>query len=178
MKKRIRKAALLLAAALSLPMSANALGWTFSNSNGGNGTLTGDIPTFVIQGSDLPGSTNYDPNYSRFSYLFPWPTPVDFYWSYTTTDTSPSRDPAGYFIDSSYHQLTNDNGPAQQSGFESLSVPQYSVFGWYVYSVGQIDGPGVFSISPTAPIPEPETYALMLAGLAVVGAAARRRKAK
>ena len=29
-----------------------------------------------------------------------------------------------------------------------------------------------------APIPEPETYALMLAGLAVVGAAARRRKAK
>jgi hypothetical protein len=29
-----------------------------------------------------------------------------------------------------------------------------------------------------SPIPEPETYALMLAGLAVVGAAARRRKAK
>jgi hypothetical protein len=29
-----------------------------------------------------------------------------------------------------------------------------------------------------APIPEPETYALMLAGLALVGAAARRRKAK
>jgi hypothetical protein len=29
-----------------------------------------------------------------------------------------------------------------------------------------------------APIPEPETYALMLAGLALVGAAARRRQAK
>jgi hypothetical protein len=29
-----------------------------------------------------------------------------------------------------------------------------------------------------APVPEPETYALMLAGLAVVGAAAKRRKAK
>jgi hypothetical protein len=29
-----------------------------------------------------------------------------------------------------------------------------------------------------AAIPEPETYALMLAGLAVLGAAAKRRKAK
>ena len=35
--------------------------------------------------------------------------------------------------------------------------------------------PGDVAVSP---IPEPETYALMLAGLAVVGAAARRRKAK
>lgn len=31
--------------------------------------------------------------------------------------------------------------------------------------------------NPVTPIPEPETYALMLAGLALVGAAARRRKA-
>ena len=29
-----------------------------------------------------------------------------------------------------------------------------------------------------SPIPEPETYALMLAGLAVVGAAAKRRRAQ
>ena len=34
----------------------------------------------------------------------------------------------------------------------------------------------IYEISP-APVPEPETYALMLAGLGLVGFAARRRKA-
>jgi probable HAF family extracellular repeat protein len=33
-----------------------------------------------------------------------------------------------------------------------------------------------FLLTPTAPVPEPETYVLMLAGLAVLGAAAKRRK--
>jgi len=33
-------------------------------------------------------------------------------------------------------------------------------------------------LSSVSPIPEPETYALMLAGLALVGVAARRRRAR
>jgi hypothetical protein len=34
------------------------------------------------------------------------------------------------------------------------------------------------SISPTAPVPEPETYAMLLAGLGLMGAIAKRRKDK
>jgi len=33
------------------------------------------------------------------------------------------------------------------------------------------------NLSEVAPVPEPETYALMLAGLGLVGVVARRRKA-
>lgn len=36
---------------------------------------------------------------------------------------------------------------------------------------------GAVMMSPTAPVPEPETYGMMLAGLGVLGFLARRRKA-
>ena len=42
------------------------------------------------------------------------------------------------------------------------------------YAAGEIRG----FLNPVAAIPEPETYALMLAGLAVVGAATRRRRSQ
>jgi hypothetical protein len=45
-------------------------------------------------------------------------------------------------------------------------------------STGAGMGYGSFSFSATAPIPEPETYALMLAGLGLLGLSARRRKLK
>jgi hypothetical protein len=52
---------------------------------------------------------------------------------------------------------------------------------WYSdsgYAADEFLGTFDATKSSVSPIPEPETYALMLAGLALVGAAARRRKAK
>jgi len=40
----------------------------------------------------------------------------------------------------------------------------------------RVDGFGGFVFATLAPVPEPETYALMLAGLVAVGAAAKRRQ--
>ena len=49
---------------------------------------------------------------------------------------------------------------------------------YYFLVSGLADGKdgGLYTLSVTAPIPEPETYALLLAGLALVGFVARRRK--
>lgn len=48
------------------------------------------------------------------------------------------------------------------------------IYGSYASLNGDVGNPGAFIF---APVPEPETYALMLAGLALVGTLARRRRA-
>lgn len=54
---------------------------------------------------------------------------------------------------------------------------------WWFFSFNDQSDPQSFAVAVrpadlTSPIPEPETYALMLVGLAVMGDAARRRKTK
>jgi hypothetical protein len=44
--------------------------------------------------------------------------------------------------------------------------------------VGNGDGSGVLRLQYAAPIPEPSTYGLILGGLALAGAAIRRRRKK
>ena len=64
----------------------------------------------------------------------------------------------------------------------TLSYNNLAVGTYYVQVAGNIFGKpassfsGNVSLTALSPVPEPETYAMMLAGLGMVGFAARRRK--
>ena len=77
------------------------------------------------------------------------------------------------------------SGTSLQSGnidVWTLSTDNLTMGNYYVLVSGNIVSDasasfgGAVMMSPTAPVPEPETYGMMLAGLGVLGFLARRRK--
>ncbi len=78
--------------------------------------------------------------------------------------------------DSSFAVIGSDSSPATGFTFSGLAAGSYAlnVLGFATGETGGFYAGGF--IAETAPIPEPETYALMLAGLGVVGFMAARRK--
>jgi hypothetical protein len=77
--------------------------------------------------------------------------------------------------------IAEDDNPS----FALLGTNVATQFGTFAYVVGYNDSAlhddwddFVVGLNPTAPIPEPQTYALLLAGLGVVGFVARRRRAR
>jgi len=78
--------------------------------------------------------------------------------------------------DDSYVTAASGNSNALSFSFANTPAGNYylQVFGVTTGSLGGIYT-GAISIVP-APVPEPETFAMLLAGLGVMGAIARRRK--
>jgi hypothetical protein len=85
---------------------------------------------------------------------------------------------------------TEPGGPSGNAQYwsSSVDIPQVTAWGFYSADGAQdtysFDTDYLFVVAvrlgdvAVSPIPEPETYALMLAGLGLVGFMARRRKAK
>ncbi len=171
MNKLILKATLLLAAALALPMSANAVEWTWTwkpldaKSDGSSGTLTTDdlsAGSYLI--TEMTGTWN--------GYV------ID-----RLLDTGRLENNSNLLLDDS-PQLDMD-GVAFETVLGKTNIRYSDDLSAYFWRTTGGDGRtrlgegvGTFTATQVAAVPEPETYALMLAGLALVGAAASRGRAR
>jgi hypothetical protein len=102
-----------------------------------------------------------------------------FHWSYVTADDGgPGGDIFGVIVNGMRIQLSDPGGAVSQSGNSTFSA--LSSFGWFVNCTDCIGGAATATITAfnaVAAVPEPETYALFGVGLAMLGVAARRRRA-
>lgn len=96
-----------------------------------------------------------------------------FSTTYTLADAAAPAEAAyfdGSFVGLSYSNLVGDPGFSMIAGYSALSEA------YIAYDTTQGNS-GTGSVSFTTPIPEPDTYAMMLAGLGLLGFMARRRRA-
>src|SRR5205085_12592804 len=106
------------------------------------------------------------------------PATYSFSWSYLTSDDAGAGgDLFGVFVDSTRIQLSDPAGALAQSGTRSFSA--LSSFGWFINCTDCIGGSANATISAlavTAAVPEPESFALLLAGALGVLARLRNRR--
>lgn len=151
--------------------------WVLSNDNGGDGHLGTPDPGYQYQ---IIGADNgVGPNTTTFVNTAASAETLNFKWSYTTHDCCGSYwDPGGYVVNGVKTQLAGSPSSgtdvgATYTGSLSLNLNAGDSYGFYVYSLDSVAGPGVIEFS--AGVPEPGTWALMILGVAMIGYAARRR---
>jgi hypothetical protein len=148
--------------------------WTLTINDGdGSVDLTGAPDLIILFGSD--GDQEADNVYlTTFSITNTTgvPIPFSFDWFYSTQDGESAFDPFGYFVNSTFTQLTN-NTLLDQSGSVALVINPNDVFGFYTDAGDNCCGGSTTVISG---VPEPHTYFLVGAGLAAIGWYRRRRR--
>ena len=103
-----------------------------------------------------------------------------FDWTYVTSDpTGPGGDIFGVVVDGVRTPLSDVGGPPAQSG-AGASFIATSSFGWFLNCTDCIEGSATATVSnfSTTAVPEPASYALLLAGGAAIAWARRRPSAR
>ena len=155
---------------------AKADTFTLTNDNGGDGYVTAG-PGGGLFGTTLFGANNnVGANITLYSAVALSNQSIAANWVYSTADGGPSWDPAGFYHNGVYTQVSVDSGSNTQSGSYSFSVNTGDTYGIYVSSVDSCCGAGSLQISESAPSPVPGAGLLSYVVVACGGLAAFRRK--
>lgn len=178
MNKTLKRSALSSVLSLLLAGAAHAavFDYSFSVSSDGWFDTTGE-PFGMPYSPSLTGTVQVDNSFSGFAAVtgFSFMTGSKT-WSLAEVglgalDRSATFDGLGDLTE--FHVVFSDSfGQGHVYSNNTVGITDYSADAFNACSGCVTLGPGV----PVAPVPEPETYALMLAGLGLLGLVARRRK--
>ena len=177
MKKSLLAALMLVSGAASADFSGayDFANWTQSLDGGAIVTTGGPTILSMVSSDDGAG-----PDYTDFTINAMTAGTVSFDWGYQNGDKDGSFwDPFGYLVGGVFTQLSpNTNAMGVAGGHASFAVAAGQSFGFRIFALDSDMGSSYASVyNFSAPVPEPETYAMMLAGIAMLGAVVRRRRA-
>ncbi|OYQ31016.1 hypothetical protein CHU93_05855 [Sandarakinorhabdus cyanobacteriorum] len=154
--------------------------FSLANDNGGDGSVVVDPfddRYFVILGADnAPDINSGFTNVTTYGTQATTARVINVRWSHITSDVTANWDPGGWFLNGNSFQLTDDNIPGNvlQGGAFQIAVNPGDRWGFYVSSSDSFGGRGILTI---ATVPEPASWAMLIAGFGLTGATLRRRRA-
>jgi hypothetical protein len=158
---------------LDLTDGSGFFGDTFAMNN--NGATFADHFTFSVTGTT---TSNFDAIISSISRTADTGLDISGLSLYRVGGGTGTGGTAGDTLVSSGSSMSSGQMDVWTLSSDNLEAGNYYVMvsGNLVSDTSASFG-GAVMLAPTAPVPEPETYGMMLAGLGVVGFLARRRKA-
>lgn len=174
------KSILPVAIMVNILLAAPAMAaFTLANDNGGDGFVQVDPlepRNFTLfSANNAPDINNNFSNLTTYGDTASRARLVNVRWSHVTADSEANWDAGGWFLNGSFNQLTDDSittGIVQGGRFQIVLNPGDD-WGFYINTTDSFNGRGELTIST---VPEPQSWALLIAGFGLVGAVARRRR--